>query len=158
RANDRDNYPHGAGFGDMALGTKTLLCDCELMQFSMMMKTYLPLGNAFKGAGTGHLTLEPSLLFAVKLTDDCYIQGQFSEWIPIGGDPNYAGSVFHTHFSVNDVLYRFGPDFPLVGTFETNTFSFQDGAYTDPVLGPYQSASKMTYVSLGPGLRLMFCD
>lgn len=158
RAVDHDNYPHGAGFGNMGIGTKTLLCDCELMQFSMMMKTYLPIGNALKGVGNGHVAIEPSLLFALKLTCDCYIQGQFIETIPIGGDQDYAGSVFHTHFSVNNVLYRFGPDFPLVGTFETATYSFQDGAYTDPILGPYQSASKTTYVSMGPGLRLMFCD
>ncbi len=158
RAISPDTYAHGAGFGDMAIGTKTLLFDCELLQVSMQMKTYLPVGNPLKGVGTGHVSLEPSLLFALKLHHDCYVQGQLSEWIPIGGDPSYMGSIFHTHFSFNHVVHRFGPDIPLVGTMEVNTFSFQDGAYTDPILGAFQKSSDTTYVSLGPGLRLFFCD
>lgn len=153
-----DNYIHGSGFGDMAIGTKTLLFDCELLQVSMMLKTYIPIGNVTKGVGNGHVTIEPSLLFALKLTQDTYLQGQVSEWIPIGGDPIYAGSVLHTHSSLNHVVHRFGPEIPLVGTFELNTFSFQDGAYTDDTNGPYQKSSGTTYVSLGPGLRLFFCD
>jgi hypothetical protein len=158
RAVSPDFYAHGAGFGNMGIGTKTLLFDCELMQVSMQMKTYLPIGNALKGVGNGHVSLEPSLLFAVKLHADTYVQAQISEWIPIGGDPFYAGSVLHTHTSLNHVLHRFGPDIPLVGTMEANTFSFQDGAYTDPVFGSFQKASDTTYISMGPGVRLFFCD
>ncbi len=152
------SYAHGAGFGDMAIGTKTLLFDCELLQVSLQMKTYLPIGNAFKGVGTGHVSLEPSLLFALKLHKECYLQGQVSEWIPIGGDPAYMGSILHSHFSCNHVIHRFGPDIPVVGTMELNTYSFQDGAYTDPVLGAFQKSSGTTYVSAGPGIRLFFCD
>lgn len=158
RAVSPDIYAHGAGFGDMAIGTKTLLYDCELMQVSMQMKTYLPVGNVGKGVGNGHVSIEPSLLFAVKMTSDCYFQGQISEWIPIGGDPFYAGSILHSHFSLNHVIHRFGPEIPLVGTFETITYSFQDGAYTDALLGPFQGSSGETYVSMGPGVRLFFCD
>jgi hypothetical protein len=158
RAVSPDTYAHGAGFGDMAIGTKTLLLDCELVQVSMQMLTYMPIGNSLKGVGNGHVSLEPSLLFALKLACETYIQGQFSEWIPLGGDPNYMGSIFHTHFSLNHVIHRCGPDIPLVGTFEVNTYSFQDGAYTDPIRGNFQKSSDTTYVSLGPGLRLFFCD
>jgi hypothetical protein len=150
--------PHGAGFGDMWIGTKTLLLDCELLQVSLQFLTYMPVGNSLKGVGNGHVSLEPSVLFALKLTCDTYIQGQFSEWIPIAGDPAYMGSIFHTHFSANHVIHRFGPDIPIVGTMELNTFSFQDGNYTHPVLGAYQKSSDTTYVSLGPGIRLFFCD
>lgn len=153
-----DTYAHGSGFGDMAIGTKTLLFDCELLQVSMQMKTYLPVGNFLKGVGNGHVSLEPSLLFALKLNCDTYLQGQISEWIPIGGDPIYSGSVLHSHFSLNHVVHRFGPDIPVVGTFETNTFSFQDGAYTDNTNGAFQKSSGTTYVSVGPGIRLFFCD
>jgi hypothetical protein len=158
RAVAPETFASGAGFGDMSIGTKTLLFDCELLQISMQMMTYLPIGNSLKGVGNGHVSLEPSLLCALKLTCDTYIQGQLSEWIPLGGDPTYMGSIFHTHFSVNHVVHRFGPAIPVVGTMEFNTYSFQDGAYTDPIQGSFQKSSATTYVSLGPGLRLFFCD
>ena len=49
------------------------------------------------------------------------------------------------------------PAVPLIGTFEFNGWSFQAGSYTDPILGQ-QKASDTTYVSVGPGLRLVFCN
>ncbi|MBI3823699.1 MAG: transporter [Planctomycetes bacterium] len=149
---------HAAGFGDMTVGTKSLLFDCELLQISFQFRTYIPIGNFFKGLGTGHTTLEPSLLYALKLSQDTYLQGQLSEWIPLGGDPGYSGSVFYSHTSLNHVLCRITPDVPIIATFEVNTWSFQDGAYTDPTLGAFQKSSGETYVSLGPGLRLFVCD
>src|SRR4029077_3651611 len=55
RAVSPETYAHGAGFGDMSIGTKTLLLDCELIQVSFQMLTYLPLGNSLKGVGNGHV-------------------------------------------------------------------------------------------------------
>jgi hypothetical protein len=158
RSLDPTLAPHASGFSDMNVGTKSLLFDCELLQITFQFRTFIPIGNSLKGLGTGHTSLEPSLLFALKLTQDTYLQGQFSEWIPLGGDPNYAGSILHTHNSLNHVLYRILPDVPIIGTFEVNTWSFQHGAYTDPDLGPFQKSSGETYASLGPGLRLVICD
>src|SRR5262249_31088988 len=147
-----------AGFGDMNLGTKTLFFDCELLQLAFQFRTYLLTGNFLKGIGNGHVSLEPSLLGSLKLTPDTYLQAQLAEWIPIGGDQSYAGSILHYHASVNQVLWRILPDVPLIGTFEFNGYSFQDGQFTDPVLGPFQKSSGDTYLSLGPGLRLVVCN
>lgn len=149
---------HYAGFGDIKVGMKTMLFDCELLQVSTQLITYTPSGIASKGLGVGHVSLEPSLLLGVRLGPDTYFQHQLSEWIPLGGDQEYAGAVLHTHSSVNHVLYRFRPDVPLIGTAEFNSWSFQDGAFTDPVLGPFQGSSGTTYCSAGPGLRLFICD
>ena len=158
RSVDPEVYNHGSGFGDMSIATKTLLLDCELLLVAFEMRTYLPIGNVTKGVGNGHVSLEPSLIFALKCTNDTYLQAQFAEWIPIGGDPSYAGSIFHTHFAINHVLCRWVPDVPLIATLETQTWSFQDGQYTDPVRGAYQKSSDETYFSAGPGLRLFICD
>lgn len=157
RSMDPDNYGHTAGFGDIKVGVKTLLFDCEMLQIAMQFLTYTPSGIASKGLGTGHVSLEPSLLFGVRLGPDTYLQHQLSEWIPLGGDPDYSGAVLHTHTSLNQVLLRLLPEVPLIGTMELNTWSFQDGAYTDPVLG-FQRAGGFTYLSTGPGLRLFICD
>ena len=146
--------PSTAGFGDMNLGTKSLLLDCELLQVTLQFRTYIPIGNSKTGLGTGHVSLEPSLLSSLRLTPTSYLQGQLSEWIPIGGDPDYASSMMHYHFSLNQVLYRLTPDSPLIGTMEFNGWSFQGGGYTDPYLG-FRNSSGGTYASVGPGLRMV---
>jgi hypothetical protein len=158
RSTNPELTPHHAGFADMNLGTKSLIFDCELIQVAFQFRTYLPMGNAGKGLGTGHVSLEPSLIVGIRLAEDTYLQSQFAEWIPLGGDPAYAGAVFHYHFSLNHVLCRILPDVPLIGTAELNGWGFQDGAFTDPVLGPFQRASSDWYVSAAVGLRLFVCD
>jgi hypothetical protein len=149
---------HHAGFGDMSVGTKSLLYDCELLQLTFQMTTYLPVGSPFKGLGTGHVSLEPSLLFDLKLGPETYFESQLAVWIPLGGDPGYQGAITHYHFSLNHTLFRCLPNVPLIGTLELSGWSFESGSYTDPVLGSFQHAGGETYVSAGPGLRLVVCD
>jgi hypothetical protein len=158
RSLDPEFAPHFAGFADMNIATKTLIFDCDLLQVAFMMRTYLPVGSPGKGLGVGHVSLEPSLIFGIKLHEEGYLQGQIAEWIPIGGDPDYAGAVLHYHFSFNQTLCRILPDVPLIGTLEFNGWSFQDGAYTDPLLGAFQQSSGTTYFDVGAGLRLFVCD
>ncbi len=150
--------PTHSGFSDMNLGTKSLLLDCELLQLTFQFRTYLPMGNAMQGLGTGHVSLEPSLLSSLRLSPNAYMQGQLSQWIPLGGDPGYAGALLHYHMSLNQVLWRLTPDSPLIGTAEFNGWSFQAGQYTNPLVGPYQQSSGQTYASIGPGLRMVICN
>jgi hypothetical protein len=158
RAVDPDPGVRAAGFGDMTIGTKALLFDCELLQITMMFKTYMPAGNFRKGLGVGHVSLEPSLVIGLKLACDTYVQGQVAEWIPLGGDSDYQGAILHYHVSLNQVLFRVLPDVPLIGTLELNGWMFQDGAYTDPLLGPFQKSSGEMYVMPAVGIRLFVCD
>jgi hypothetical protein len=148
---------HAANFGDLNIGTKTLLLDCDLLQITFQFRTFIPTGNFTHGIGTGHVSLEPSLLATLKLTPDTFLQTQLSEWIPLGGDVTYQGAVLHYHVAVDQVLWRILPDVPLIGTAEFNGYSFQDGAFTDPVLGPFQKSSGGAWLSAGPGLRLDVC-
>jgi hypothetical protein len=159
RSLDPDFNKHAAGFGDMTVGTKTLLLDCELVQVSLQFKTYLPVGDVGKGLGTGHVSLEPSLLFGIRISQDSFLQAQVAEWIPTGGDNDYAGAILHYHFSWNNLLFRFHPEVPVISTLEFNGWTFQDGAFT--ALGPngsFQRAGDYGYFSAGPGLRIFACD
>jgi hypothetical protein len=159
RSLDPALVPHAAGFGDMFTGMKTLLLDCELLQLSMQFKTYIPVGSAGKGLGTGHVSLEPSLLLGLRINEDTHLQAQVAEWIPIGGDSNYAGAILHYHFSLNHLLYQIAEQVPLIGTLEFNGWSFQHGAFTAPDFGPaFQKAGDASYFSTGPGLRLFICE
>lgn len=149
-----------SGFSNTNLGTKALLLDCELMQLTFQFKTYIPIGSAGKGLSNGHVSLEPSLLAAVRLAPETYFQGQLSEWIPLGGDPSYAGALLHYHFSFNQVLLKLSANSPLIGTVEFNGWTFQDGAYTNPfaTVPQFVHSAGTTYFSIGPGLRASICD
>lgn len=157
RSVDPSDASHGAGFGAMDIGTKTLVFDCELLQVAFQLRTYMPMGNTSKGLGNGHLSMEPSLIVGMCLSPDMYFQGQIAEWIPLGGNSSYEGAILHYHVSVNHVWFRMLPDVPLIFTYELNGWSFQDGAYTDPSYGT-RSAGGTTYLSFGPGLRMSVCD
>jgi hypothetical protein len=151
-----------SGFADMNLGTKALLLDCDLLQLTFQFKTFLPTGDFLKGLGTAHVSLEPSFLWAVKLTPDSYVQGQLSYWIPIAGDDLYQADIFHTHMSYNHVLWRPCCGIQLVGTLEVNEWSVMGGAYTVPdflIAGkPVAASGTATMLSAGPGARLYICD
>jgi len=154
---------HASGFGDMTVGTKTMLLDCELMQFGFEFKTFMPTGAFTKGLGTGHVSLEPSLLWAVRLCPDCYLQAQMSYWIPLGGDPLYEGNIYHNHVSANFLLWRPCPGLQLIATAEVNQWLVLGGDYTSPnfvVNGtPVAISSRdAAMLSAGPGLRLVVCD
>ena len=123
---------HASGFGDMTVGTKTMLLDCELMQFGFEFKTFLPTGAFTKGLGTGHVSLEPSMLLALRLSPDFYLQYQMAYWFALGGDPLYEGTIYHNHISLNGLLWRPCPGLQLIGTAEINQWLILSGDYTEP--------------------------
>jgi hypothetical protein len=158
-----DFYGGASGFGDMNVGTKTLLLDCELIQSSFQFKTFIPTGNFTRGLGTGHVALEPALLTSVKLTPEWYLQNELAFWFPIGGDQSYQGPVFHWHLALNRALWKCGHGIQLVGSLEANGWDIAGGRYTSPVANaagnPVNlSAKDIDIVNVGPGARLIFCD
>jgi hypothetical protein len=155
-----------SGFRDMTVGTKSLLLDCELVQIGFQFKTFIPTGDFTNGLGTAHVSLEPSILFALKLTNESYVQGQLAYWIPIGGDDLYQGNIFHMHYSYNRLLWCPMHDVQLVGTVEMNEWSILGGNYTNPDFlvtaggrtGPVPVSAVTSMFSIGPGARLFICD
>jgi hypothetical protein len=148
--------PSSAGFGDMNLGVKTVVLDRDLVLVTTQLRTFIPIGNPTNGLGTGHASLEPSLLMALKICSNTYLQSQLSEWIPLGGTPGFAGAVFHYHFSLNQNLCHVGQCFTMIGTLEFNGYSMR-GQFTDPT-GAIQNLSGANYYNAGPGVRMQFCD
>jgi Putative MetA-pathway of phenol degradation len=155
-------FPEVSGFADIDVGTKSLLLDCELLQVAFQFRVYIPTGDFHKGLGTGHTSLEPSILFTLKLSPRTYLQGQLSYWIPIAGDNEFEGNVFHCHFSLNRELWHITPNLLLVGTAEVNEWTPINGEYTST---DFQIGGKnvgigaaAAMVSAGPGLRLFICD
>ena len=150
------NNPSASGFGDMNVGTKAVLLDRELLLATFQFRTFIPTGNATAGLGTGHVTLEPSLLAALKITPATYLQFQLGEWIPIGGTSGFGGSIFEYHVAVNHCCYQNGDALAIIGTLELNGMCFR-GMYTDPATGNALSLSGADLLSAGPGVRFIFC-
>jgi hypothetical protein len=152
-------FDGASGLADLVIGTKSLLLDCELLQFTFGFKTFTPTGNFTKGLGTGHVSLEPELLLALKLTPTTYLQSELAYRFPLGGTGGFEGPVFHYHFSLNHLLWNCGHDIQLIGTAELNGYEFTGGGYTDPATGLALSAKDVgSIVSVGPGIRLVICD
>jgi hypothetical protein len=147
----------GSGFADIMFGTKSLLADSELFQLTLLFKTFIPTGNARSGDGTGHVTLEPSVVLGVQVSCDTFLQVQIADAIPIGGSPGYEGNVLHYHVSYNTILMRPARDVQLIATWEANGYSFLDGSWSSIVQGQVKG-NDYTYVSAGPGIRMSFCD
>ncbi len=150
------NNPGYSGFGDMNVGVKSVVFDRELLLVTTQFRTYIPAGAFTKGLGTGHVSLEPSLLAALKLSPNTFLQMQLADWIPLGGSPGFAGMVFHYHFSLNHNLWRHGDIFNAVATMELNGYTFR-GQYTD-LTNTAIGLDGGNYLNAGPGLRLQFCD
>jgi hypothetical protein len=154
-----DEFGTASGLGDINVGTKTLLLDCDLIQFTFQFRAFVPSGNFTRGLGTGHASLEPSFLMAIKLSPTTYFQAQTSYWFPIGGDSEFQGNVFHYHLSVNHLIWNCGHDIQLIATFEASGYEFTSGEFTDPLtLVPLHSTSVGSIFNIGPGIRLDVCD
>src|SRR5271166_3063509 len=106
--------PTQAGFGDINFGTKSLLFDCEMLQIAFQLRTFMPSGNFTSNLGTGLFALDPSILTSLKLGPETYFQGQFGNWIPLGGpgvNRKLAGGIFYWLMSLNQVVsyFNIGP-------------------------------------------------
>ncbi len=126
------------GFGDLIIGTKSmLLLDSELLQFTFQFATQIPTGVPSRGTGVGHVTLDPSLLWAVKLYPDTYWQGQLGYTIPISGTQDgatFAGSVLHYHLAAQPHSLPPGRGHRTVGLHrEAVGYTFTSGRFTDAV-------------------------
>jgi hypothetical protein len=147
-----------SGFGDLTLGTKSVLIDSELVLTTFQFATTIPTGLSGRGLGAGHVSLEPSLLYAVKLYTDTYWQGQIGYWIPIGGTAGVAGGAWFYNNSLNHVLWRPLKDTALIGTFETTGITWNSGGATGAAVGTILNSRGVTYFGVGPGIRLSVCD
>jgi hypothetical protein len=154
---DNGTDPGAGGFADMNVGFKSVLLDRELWLITLQFKTIIPTGNFTNGLGIGHVALEPAILSALKICPGTYLQTEIADWIPIGGDAGFAGSVFHYHVSLNQNLCHQGDCLNVVGTLERNGYSFR-GEFTDFPSGAVVGIGGSNYVNAGPGIRCQFCD
>jgi hypothetical protein len=82
------------GFADMNAGFKFAFVAEPDQYLTFQFRTYIPTGDAGRGLGTDHVSLEPGLLFCKQLGERLSVQGQVEDWIPVGGT-DFAGNVIN---------------------------------------------------------------
>jgi hypothetical protein len=159
--------PTQAGFADINFGIKSLLFDSEMLQLTFQLRTFMPSGNFMNNLGTGQFSLDPSILTSLKLGPETFFQGQFGNWVPLGGpggNSSIAGGVFYWLMSLNQVLWYTTPDSPLIATLEMDGWSFENGGYTPSIKpnkvlhSPIPDGGGVSYFNIGPGLRQSICN
>lgn len=99
-----------AGFSDIEAGFKWARVARPNWDYvTFQFKVYAPTGNVRQGLGTGHVSLEPGVLFFHRLTDRAVLEGEVRDWIPIS-DSQFNGE----DFAGNVLRYGLGLGYDVV--------------------------------------------
>ncbi len=97
-----------SGLGDLRFGGKASLFDDGENAVTAMVRMALPTGDAQKGLGTNHASIEPSVLLHSALTDRVGVEAQIGYWASIGGS---AGVDSGESFAGDVLTWGIGPSF-----------------------------------------------
>jgi hypothetical protein len=145
-----------SGLGDLRAGAKIGFAPAVDQTLTAQVQFHFPTGDASKGLGTDHASVEPGLLYQVHLAERATIESQFGIWLPFGGSAGVPISV-DEDFSGRVLTYGIGSGFDLL-----NRGSVQLGPVVElvgwRVLGGYQAvdidADGTNIVNLKIGGRL----
>jgi hypothetical protein len=168
--NSGGTFPNHGGVSDVSLGLKFAALDTERSTVSLQLKAYLPSGDAIKGLGTNHSSVEPSLLLYHSLSSRWTLEGQLGGWIPINGSrgvptagsSSFAGSILIYGAGVSAQLYqnnaiRIAPVVELFGWHLLGGFQTQ-AEPAGPVLGVAARQDGTNIVNAKFGVRTTVHD
>jgi hypothetical protein len=144
-----------SGFADMNAGFKAALLAADEDYLTFQLTTYFPTGDADRGLGTSHLTVEPALLFYERYTDRLAFYGELRYWIPIDGT-NFAGEIVRYGVGTGyDLGYGRGTSERVTALVELVNWTITHGGVfngNNPLAG-VQDVADDTIVNLVGGLR-----
>lgn len=142
--NTGGGFENHTGIGDLRAGAKLALRGDERYALTAQVSAMLPTGDARKGLGTDHASIEPSLLYFRQLTDRVTIETQGgvrfpikgSDPVPITADDRFAGNVLFYGIGPSVEVYRsarlrVAPIVELVGWRVLDGMQTVDGAPSD---------------------------
>ena len=155
------SFPNQAGVSDVRAGFKLAMLASHDHYLTFQFKTYFPTGDASKGLGTNHWSIEPSVLYYQRLSDRASFESEIGDWHPTGGSAGvptagsgkFSGDVFTYGFGPSYELYRgenvrFAPVVEMVGWHILG--GFETGVPSD--------ATGINIVNLKIGARTSFGD
>jgi hypothetical protein len=78
-------FGNQAGLSDIATGFKLAAVTSPKQYLTFQFQAHFASGNASSGLGTGHYTVEPALLYYLKLSDKVTLEAETGDSHPIGG-------------------------------------------------------------------------
>lgn len=152
---DPEINPNTTGLADMSVGTKSVLKQTENWTLSQITRTYMNTGAVTHGLSTGHVSMEPGLLFTKRMGRRTQFHSELKYWFPIAGDPDHSGQILRYGVGASRI-FRESDSFAIVPTFEAVGFTVLDGQKTtgldlvgDPVT---ESLDGETIVNIYPGV------
>jgi hypothetical protein len=94
-----------AGLADMNAGFKVALWRQDDFAATFQLRAYFPTGDANRGLGNDHYSLEPALLVYKSLTERCGVEGELRYWVPLDGT-DFAGDIIRYGAGVHYDAYR----------------------------------------------------
>jgi hypothetical protein len=148
---------NSGGFGDMNAGGKFSFVRNDDLVATFQFRTYIPTGDADRGLGTHHVSLEPGLLTWSRLSDRWCWQSELRYWIPIDGT-DFAGDIIRYGLGVQYDLCR-TPTLTFAPVLEFVGWTVLDGAQTavSPAgIATVEDAAGDTIVNAKLGMRVRF--
>jgi hypothetical protein len=150
-----------SGISDVRAGVKMALVERPDQALTLQVRAYFPSGDAVQGLGTGHHSLEPSLLYYRKLSDRTTIESQVGDWHPTGGSTSkgiptarsgkFAGDVAFYGLGVSHVVYE-SARFKLVPVAELVGWHILSGLQTTDAGGPNADGTNIVNAKVGARL------
>jgi hypothetical protein len=144
-----------AGLGDISGGFKFAFISQDDRTVSAQLRLWADTGDARRGLGNDHYTVEASVLFNQQVSDQTYLFGKVCDWIPLDGT-DFAGNVILYGLGVNYVLAE-SCSLRVVPTAEMLGWTFLSGKEFVPGTG-VQDASGDTIINAHVGVRFGFGD
>jgi hypothetical protein len=94
-----------AGLADLNAGFKYAFVATDDLVATFQLRTFAPSGDADRGLGTNHVTLEPALLAYAPLTERWRLEGEFRVWVPVDGT-DFAGEVLRYGIGTSYTIYE----------------------------------------------------
>jgi hypothetical protein len=105
---------NASGLGDLRAGFKFALIACPHQYLTLQFRTYIPTGDADRGLGTDHVSLEPGLLYYRALSDRLTIEAELRDWIPIEGGSGLGTVSPFERFAGNVLRYGIGASYTVI--------------------------------------------
>jgi hypothetical protein len=144
-----------SGLADMNAGFKFAFILQPDRVATFQFRTWIPTGDAARGLGNNHVSLEPGLLFYQQLGPRFCMEGEFKGWIPVGGT-DFAGNLLRyglgvSYLAVDGPNFRLGPVVECVGW---TVLSGQETVAITPTLFDIRDARGETIVNGKIGVRM----
>jgi hypothetical protein len=143
------------GPGDVNAGFKWTFLTCDEGLATFQLRTYVPTGNKHEGLGTGHVSLEPALLFNYHPIEGLTFEGEVRYWVPVGGT-DFAGDVLRYGLGLS-WGERSTDSFWMTPVLEWVGWTVLSGKQLDvvaPDVATVQSAAGQTIVNAKCGVRM----